>query len=141
MSMTTPYGTQPRCDLCFKINSVECHSLGWDTRSVYCNFSTDFSSKGRGVNGSEQLVCTGLLWLLTNQQSGKPCAFRPDFGVVPHEVLPWLYFKRWSRGTSYGSIVFPSKEGKSASIKTIIHYPLQWLLKYFIPKYCYFYSL
>ena len=35
--------------------------------------------------------------------------------------LPWLYFKRWSRGTSYGSIVFPSTEGKIASIETIHH--------------------
>ena len=29
------------------------------------------------------------------------------FGVVPHEVLSHLYFKRWSCDTSYGSIAYP----------------------------------
>ena len=46
-----------------------------------------------------------------------------SFRGVPHEVLPRLYFKRWSWGTSYGSLVFPSTEGMSASSKTIHHSP------------------
>ena len=35
-------------------------SLRWDILGVICNYSTDFPLEGRGTNGSDQLVITGL---------------------------------------------------------------------------------